>query len=177
MKKLIIKKNIYTGFGDLGKSFIRGTNLSKSNRIFDCLGTVDELNSFVGISIYYGKQNKEEFQNEINFLIGIQKTLFEFGALFSTDKTLKFDNHLIKLENEIDKYSGKFSNSFVLPHSDSIFAAYCGVCRTVCRRAERKITSVDGFENYMGYFNRLSYYFYVLGRYVNQVEGFKEIEV
>lgn len=165
---------IYTKTGDKGQtSLVGGQRVSKCCDRLDSYGTVDELNSHIGVLISLTG-------NDINkqFLIGVQKTLFVVGGYLATDKSGKcicpdciITNEMITIiENEIDRIDALLPplNHFILP-GGSTTASYAHVCRTVCRRAERCIlrlteNNIAVDENVIKYMNRLSDYFFVLAR-------------
>ena len=179
MKKSIV----YTKTGDSGTtSLIGGTRVSKTDSRLDAYGTVDELNSFIGLLISY-----LEVDTDISFLHWVQNKLFSVGALLATDSS-KADLDLTcaissddveRIETEIDKLDDLLPplHAFVLPGGE-IGASVCHVCRTVCRRTERGILNLVAdyqiSENLLAYMNRLSDYFLVLSRKINFEAGKEE---
>jgi len=174
---------VYTKKGDLGKTSIIGEkNLSKDNIRIESYGTIDELNSFIGLlrscDSKSFKKNKEE-------LIFIQNTLFSIGASLATKNTksnIVFDLDDIKsLENFIDQMDSHLPplTSFILPGGD-VWTGYAQVCRSICRRAERRIISlqheIDVNHFIVPFINRLSDYFFVLARYISQINKTEEIK-
>jgi cob(I)alamin adenosyltransferase len=135
----------------------------------DAYGTVDELNSFIGLLI---EEAKEEHDKKILSLI--QDQLFTVGSYLATEaentKSYVFKQEIIDLlEHEIDEIDAslpKLSN-FILP-GGSKAAAAAHICRTVCRRAERCIYKVKEYETIdtllLNFINRLSDYFFILAR-------------
>ena len=173
---------IYTKKGDEGKTgLIGGTRVAKNNLKINAYGTVDELNSFVGMlrdSIGNTKYTSQ--------LIQIQDRLFTAGSLLavsdsgSSMKIPLIDKKDIEdLEKWIDEMDAILSEmkSFVLPGGHQT-VSYCHITRTICRRAERCIvtlaenTEVDAI--LLAYFNRLSDYFFTLGRSMAQELNVKE---
>ncbi len=168
---------IYTKTGDRGQtSLFDGTRLSKDDIRIEAYGTVDELNSNLGLLISMLPNFSKE---QIDFLIEIQRDLFVIGSYLATpfDKinllNLKaIDLALIsKLEVAMDSMDSQLKElkSFILPGGSQSIAV-CHICRTVCRRAERRVVtlaSIDAInENLIIYLNRLSDYFFTLSRYI-----------
>ncbi len=174
---------VYTKKGDLGKTSIIGeTNLSKDNLRIEAYGTIDELNSFIGLLRSF---DSKKFKKNLNELLFIQGMLFSIGAFLATKqnkKTIVFNLDDIKsLERFIDDMESSLPplKSFILPGGD-IWTGYAQVCRSICRRAERRIISIQ-HESDVNYFvvpfiNRLSDYFFVLARYISHLNKIEEIK-
>jgi len=177
------KFNIYTKTGDDGTSgLIGGTRVEKFDPRLEAYGTVDELNSWIGIL----KSGQKE-DRVIETLISVQNSLFVIGSYLATDETKSdLKNHLTCctdditiLEKEIDRMQDILIplNNFVLP-GGSIFAAKAHVARTVCRRAERRIVELSKTivveKNILIFINRLSDYLFVLSRYINHLAGISD---
>ena len=163
---------IYTKTGDKGTTaLIGGTRVPKYHERIECYGTVDELNAFVGL---LRDQEIDDHSKEV--VLEIQKRLFAIESLLAKEKEestiplpelLQTDVEL--LETEIDKMNEQLPEltSFVIPGGHP-FVSYCHIARTVCRRAERLVIKLS--TNYkvnpliIRYLNRLSDYFFVLGR-------------
>lgn len=168
---------IYTKTGDKGEtSLIGGTRLPKHHMRIEAYGTVDELNSFVGL-IRDNISEKELF----DLLIEIQDRLFTIGSLLATDPTkdtkmqlpqLK-EEDVVLLEKAIDKMNETLPEMkhFVLPGGHTI-VSYCHLARCVCRRAERAVLKLAENENVdeliYKYLNRLSDHLFVLSRKLTQ---------
>ncbi len=168
---------IYTKTGDKGQtSLIGGKRVSKCCERLESYGTVDELNSHIGVLLTYCTDERDK-----RFLTGVQGTLFVVGGHLATDSSEKGtcecgtlpDGTVADLEKEIDRLQETLPplRLFVLPGGTRA-ASYAHVCRTVCRRSERMILRlaesgayVD--ENVTAYINRLSDYFFVLARKLN----------
>jgi len=162
---------IYTKTGDKGEtSLIGGSRVKKNHQQIEAYGTVDELNSYIGLI-----RSQEIPKEIITALFEIQKHLFIIGSILATDSKLikessyKISEENIKfLENEIDNMNSGLPvlKSFILPGGDSI-VSFCHIARCVCRRSER---IVIGFSNNDDnsmlkiYLNRLSDYLFVLAR-------------
>lgn len=167
---------IYTKTGDKGTtSLIGGTRIAKDSLRIEAYGTIDELNSNIGMIRNFKIDACD--QDELNI---IQNKLFNIGSFLATPNQDEFDKlaekiHKISekdinnLENEIDKINGILppQKGFVLPTGCEI-TSWCNISRTVCRRAERRIVSLKENEfvdsNILLYINRLSDYLFVLGR-------------
>lgn len=166
---------IYTKTGDKGAtSLVSGRRISKSEAIIEAYGSVDELNTFTGdlISVL----TDEAVIKELTF---VQNILFNVGSLLAKDDA-DFPNypelknaHIDYLESAIDEMNEDLPNmtAFILPQgSPAITKAH--ICRTVCRRAERRVIQVDRLDRdaeIIKYLNRLSDYFFVLARYLHRV--------
>ncbi len=175
---------VYTKTGDEGKtSLLGGTKVSKTNPRIEAYGTVDELNSFVGMCRTAG-----DITEEINTeLILIQKHLFELGSELSVDPEnppgFSFDvveeSDVDYLEKAIDRMDEELPElkNFILPGGKASASA-AHVCRTVCRRAERRTAVLYDHQEtrpvVLQYLNRLSDYFFVLARYINHQAGIEE---
>ncbi|PTN06340.1 cob(I)yrinic acid a,c-diamide adenosyltransferase [Mangrovibacterium marinum] len=168
---------IYTKTGDDGTTgLIGGSRVKKYDSRLEAYGTVDELNSFVGLVL-----SGVEDERVRKLLTDVQAKLFVIGAHLAMDENagdLKqqlpcSEVDIEALEKEMDRMFEELPrlNHFILPTGCQT-AAYAHVARTVCRRAERRIVeladkiSVD--ENLVKYINRLSDYLFVLSRKLNQ---------
>ena len=170
------KSSIYTRTGDSGStSLIGGVRVRKNHCRVNAYGTVDELNSFIGLLISQITSD----DNNRQFLSWIQNCLFDLGAYLATDS-----NNLIseppflrqttisKLENEINIIDAALSplDAFILPGGCTA-AALANVCRAICRRCEREIVTLNENHlidvNVIRFVNRLSDYLFVLGRQYN----------
>jgi cob(I)alamin adenosyltransferase len=163
---------IYTKTGDKGfTSLIGGTRVPKHNIRIESYGTVDELNSWIGLI-----RDQEIGVSHKDILKQIQETLFVIGSHLAADPerskmTLPdlSKDEVELLENTIDQMNGHLPDltHFILPGGNTV-VSYCHLARCVCRRAERAVTylaessTVD--ELIIIYLNRLSDYLFVLGR-------------
>lgn len=174
---------IYTKTGDKGKtSLLGGTRVNKYDLRIETYGTIDELNSQIGVlrSMDVGEEVKQ-------VLIKIQTFLFTSGSQLASEPgksrikipTLK-DDAISFLENEIDKMDTALPQMrhFVLPGGHPAVAA-AHVARTVCRRAERLVIHLrdesEVPEPIPIFLNRLSDFFFVLSRKLSQDLGAEEI--
>ncbi len=168
---------IYTKTGDKGQtSLIGGTRVPKHHIRIEAYGTVDELNSHLGL-IRDNISEKELF----DLLIEIQDRLFTIGSLLASDpeKDLKMQLPQLKetdvelLEKAIDKMNETLPEMkhFVLPGGNTV-VSYCHIARCVCRRAERATLKLSENEKVdeliYKYLNRLSDYLFVLSRKLSQ---------
>ena len=174
---------VYTKTGDKGiTSLIGGTRVKKSDIRINSYGTVDELNSFIGLLVTYIEE-----QETIDLLAEMQNVLFNIGCNLAMGDNFKKElkesvvtNKLIEnVEKAIDRMQAAIPElkSFVIP-GGSRSASIAHVCRTVCRRAERLIIALDETsevdKNLLAYINRLSDYFFILSRYLNNIEKVAE---
>lgn len=174
---------IYTKTGDKGETaLIGGTRVPKYHLRIEAYGTVDELNSWIGLirDQQIEKQSRET-------LLEIQDRLFTLESLLAADSEaaslklphLKAEDVLL-LEKEIDEMNKQLPEltSFILPGGNTI-VSYCHLARTVCRRAERRVIQLDAdfrvAPSVIIYLNRLSDYLFVLSRYLQHNLGSKEI--
>ena len=178
------KSLVYTRTGDKGTtSLVGGTRVPKTHARLEAYGTVDELNSFIGLLITY--LNLEEEQA---FLQRVQNNLFVIGSNLATDQSITklraasviTKDMINEMEHRIDCVDDSVPplTAFVLP-GGSRGAAVCHICRTVCRRAERRILALaeqaEVSPELIAYINRLSDYLFVLSRKINQVDKKEEI--
>jgi len=173
---------IYTKGGDEGQtSLYGGQRVFKDDLRIECYGTVDELNSFIGL-LASGIKGSEE----VDFLLTIQKKLFDIGSILATSLGKKLnlpqvsEEDVLAIENNIDNMTAQLEplKTFILP-GGSVEISYGHVCRTICRRAERRCISLHN-EEYVPpiiikYLNRLSDYFFVLSRKIAKDQGHKDI--
>lgn len=175
---------IYTGFGDKGKTRLYGGQIvNKDDQRVEAYGTVDELNSILGVVI-------SDITNEvlIHKLYKIQKSLFKISADLATPlakgtkkrETIISAEDIKSIESLIDGLDNQLDplKNFILP-GGSKSAAMIHLARTICRRAERRIISLNHHEpidaGILVYFNRLSDLLFVMARYVNKIEGIGDI--
>ncbi|MCX8472017.1 MAG: cob(I)yrinic acid a,c-diamide adenosyltransferase [Sediminibacterium sp.] len=176
---------IYTRQGDTGKtSLVGGTRISKSDSLIQAYGTVDQLNSYVGLVKEYFKGS-----SEYDFLSRIQHQLFNVGALLACeqDKQQLFKltgiskSEVEELERKIDEMEEKLTKltQFILP-GGNVAAAFIHITRTTCRDAETKVVYLVekmqyDFNCVVMYLNRLSDYFFVLARYRLKIDKVPEV--
>lgn len=164
---------IYTKTGDAGTtSLVGGVRISKSDIRLDAYGTIDELNSFLGL--LRAEMNNDDLQQ---FILHIQHNMFVIGGYLATDMTKSElsdslqlnDWEVVLIEKAIDEIEEKLPrlSNFVVPGENRI-SALCHVCRSITRRAERQIYALDKVApvsvEVKKYINRLSDYLFVLAR-------------
>lgn len=175
---------IYTRTGDDGTtSLVGGKRVSKTNPRLEAYGTIDELNSFIGLMLSQ-MDGKAETPDNIQW---IQQKLFNIGGCLATDTTafelpdscriLPADvEHMEKMIDTLEDGLPQ-QRSFILPGGTQA-ASYAHVARTVCRRAERIIIALDGNDKapaqLLQFINRLSDYLFVLARRINFFAGTPE---
>lgn len=173
---------IYTKTGDDGMtSLVGGERVPKTHLRLEAYGTVDELNSQLGLlSCLCEEETRSDFSHEVQLLENIQNQLFVVGSYLATNTdnrelrsySILEEEAVLELENEVDAAQEYMPKQFyfVLPGGCKA-AAQAHVCRTVCRRAEREmlrlheVTPVDAVIR--RYFNRLSDYLFILSRKIN----------
>ena len=163
---------VYTKTGDKGQtSLIGGTRLPKQHIRIEAYGTVDELNSWIGLL-----RDQAIDARSIKILLEVQDRLFTIGSLLAADPAknkMKLpdikEEDIVLLEKEIDVMEETLPEmkSFVLPGGHTI-VSYCHLARCVCRRGERAVLRVAENEKVdelvYKYLNRLSDYLFVLSR-------------
>lgn len=164
---------VYTRTGDKGTTaLVGGKRVSKTDPRIESYGTIDELNSFIGLLC--AEVNNED---DLHFLQFVQHKLFTIGSYLATDQentelhieSKVTDETIQRIETEIDKVDATLPRmkNFILP-GGSKSAALAHICRTICRRAERCIYALmPGIpieENVLIFVNRLSDYLFVLAR-------------
>jgi cob(I)alamin adenosyltransferase len=181
---------IYTKGGDKGEtSLIGGRRVPKFDLQIEAYGTVDELNSFVGLI----RDDTDDVQSR-ETLLEIQDRLFTLESLLAEDKIPDperqakarplpqlAEDDVVLLENEIDRMNERLPDltSFILPGGHRL-GSLCHVARTICRRAERVCLQLAQNQEVdplvIKYLNRLSDYFFVLSRYLVLLNGGSEIK-
>jgi len=168
---------IYTRTGDDGTTGLGdGTRVSKDSLRVEAYGTVDELNSVIGLLLTH---TLPEAIHEC--LVGVQHRLFDLGGeLCLPGHTAIKQHHVNELEQILDDLNANLSplKDFILP-GGSTAAAVCHVARTVCRRAERRIISLSKQEQVsevaIHYLNRLSDLLFVIGRTLNAEADYSDV--
>ncbi|MHA7128286.1 cob(I)yrinic acid a,c-diamide adenosyltransferase [Algoriphagus namhaensis] len=167
---------IYTKTGDTGEtSLLGGSRVPKSHLRIEAYGTVDELNSYVGLL-----RDQEVNSPRADLLKEIQDRLFTIGADLATapgkEKVKKPDLHeedITQLEKAMDEMEQELPplTAFILPGGHQA-VSFCHVARTVCRRTERITVALSEHEPVsdlvIKYLNRLSDFLFVLGRMMAQ---------
>jgi len=159
---------IYTKTGDKGEtSLANGERVPKTDLRIEAYGTVDELNSWIGLlRVRYEHEQLEWIQNK----------LFNLGAALSEapgDWIQEAD--VQQLETWIDAMQQILppQRAFLLP-AGSEAVCHCHICRTICRRTERQMIRAKSNERYLRFMNRLSDYLFVLARFIGFQNGENE---
>lgn len=181
---------IYTKTGDKGStSLIGGSRVQKSHIRIESYGTVDELNSWLGLI----RDQKIDVVHK-KTLTQVQNDLFIIGAQLALDPNKKSSGKksimsvpelsgetILFLESEIDKMEQDLPQMthFILPGGHTT-VSYCHIARTICRRAERTIVLLNETESInetiLSFLNRLSDYLFVLARKLSQDLKIKEVK-
>lgn len=171
---------IYTRTGDAGQtSLFGGTRVAKNDPRIEAYGTLDELNSFLGVARSAWTSSPLDAQ-----LHEVQMDLFDIGAHLASPGTSRFEgvelSRITSLEEGIDAMEGELPPlvNFILP-AGSAAAAQLHVARTVCRRAERLVVSLgdesEPTRSAVAYLNRLSDYLFVAARFANLRAGVADV--
>lgn len=173
---------IYTRSGDKGRtSLIGGRRVSKTHYRLEAYGTIDELNAHLGLLVAQLPSSSAQ----LSTLLRVQNTLFVLGAQLATPPdvpttatvTPAMVQGLEAAIDDIDRQQPPL-RAFVLP-GGCLPSAQCHVCRTVCRRAERRVLTLASRvaipAEVCSYLNRLSDYLFVLARLLNAEQGTEEI--
>lgn len=178
-----LNMKIYTKTGDSGETgLIGGTRVPKYDLRIEAYGTVDELNSQMGLLIMH-----RPACSFVSSLRQTQHTLFVIGSHLANDPSASSfplpqmsSDAIIQLEKEIDQMDEvlpKLTN-FVLP-GGHMGNAQAHICRTVCRRAERRVVelanTIEVAPNLIQYLNRLSDWCFTYARYISHTENAEEV--
>ena len=175
---------IYTRTGDAGQtSLVGGKRVSKASDRLDAYGTVDELNSHLGLLAAMSAIDRPS----VTFLQKIQNRLFNLGAYLATESDDPSfgpkgigEEEIKQIEDEIDRLDATLPplTSFILPGGTPA-ACQANIARTVCRRAERRLIRLSQaaplHPHAIGYLNRLSDYLFTLGRHLNHLASIPEL--
>ena len=184
---------IYTKTGDKGNTgLFGGTRVSKDDLQIEAYGTVDELNSYIGLLRDLILSSDIEDKEKIHqFLLDIQDRLFSIGSHLATDVSKMekvkdmlpplFDADIQALEKAIDEMEEhlELMKFFVLPGGHPL-VSHCHIARCICRRSERSVVRYSRHHNntidphILPYLNRLSDYLFVLSRYITKLLGVPE---
>jgi cob(I)alamin adenosyltransferase len=180
---------IYTRTGDRGDTgLVGGRRVSKDSPRIWAYGTVDELNSAIGLVRAFNAGRNTSFAVKLDDILAqIQNDLFDLGAELATlpeDRRTGMPSigklQIAKLERQMDKLNAELGplQEFILPGGGQI-AATLHLARTICRRAERfcvRLARVEKFgERVVPYLNRLSDALFVLARWANKKQNVREI--
>jgi cob(I)alamin adenosyltransferase len=178
---------VYTRTGDHGETaLVGGKRVAKDSPRIEAYGTIDELNSIVGLARAFNdeKVNTSDAHRFLDMVLRqIQDELFDLGSELATPADFfqegmyrVGETEVKKIEQIIDGCQKELAplKSFILPGGGKI-GAYLHQCRTVCRRAERDILRLSRVEsindNVLKYVNRLSDLFFVLARWIGKQTG------
>lgn len=176
--------SIYTRTGDEGKTSVIGARVMKDDDRIEAYGTIDELNGFVGQAI--SQADPEKFTDLREHLLQIQHELFDCGSDLAfvslSESRYKVSAAMIDvLEQWIDSYEKENPKleRFILPGGTQL-SSTLHICRTVCRRAERRTVSlgskIEINPEVLRYLNRLSDFFFSVARTANAREEMSDIE-
>jgi cob(I)alamin adenosyltransferase len=168
---------IYTKTGDHGEtSLANGERISKADARIEAYGTVDELNSWIGM-LRAGLAAEEADMQRVDDQLGwLQNKLFNLGAALSlAPGEWVSEADIRRIEGWIDEMQAEVpkQRAFVLPAGGESVCR-CHVCRTICRRAERRMIALGTAEIPMQMMNRISDYLFVLSRYIGYRNGERE---
>ena len=178
-----MSKRIYTRAGDKGKTgLLSGERIDKDDPRIEAYGTVDELGTFLGVAKVYASERIASILNNIQqklFLVNAElatnpESLEEGDSLWNLQRITEEDvEYLEQIADELSEELPLLKN-FVIPGGTKA-AAFLHVCRTVCRRAERRIINYSNAgpvnEELIRYINRLSDLLFVMARYENLEVG------
>lgn len=163
---------IYTRTGDKGLTgLVGGQRVSKDSPRIWAYGTVDELNSAIGVARSLKPDKKTDA-----ILAGIQNDLFDLGAELAGASPMVRQARIDELEKLMDRCNAKLGalREFILPGGTPV-AAQLHVARTICRRAERFCVRLQPGGLVIPYLNRLSDALFVLARWANYKAGKKDV--
>lgn len=181
------KAKIYTKTGDKGTTrLVDGSCVEKFNPRVEAYGTLDELNSYLGVT-RSALQNNPSLQTLDGYLEIIQSELFNIGSLLACEKDEVFKmlptvepSHIERLEGWIDLLNADLPElkNFILPSGHPV-ASHLHYSRTLCRRAERRSAEIlmkdDRYQNSLIYLNRLSDLLFMMARWANLKTGTAEV--
>lgn len=175
---------IYTKTGDKGTtSLVGGTRVQKCDDRVEAYGTVDELNSYIGLVAELAQPLSDKYYSELK---RIQSELFTVQTLLATEDPQWIsklpqlpDNAVLDLEKSIDEMTTELpQNKAFIIAGGSVISAHTHVARTICRRAERCCVLLNNSqpidEQLLKYINRLSDYLFVLSRMFLKLENKNE---
>ncbi|TXK85550.1 cob(I)yrinic acid a,c-diamide adenosyltransferase [Paenibacillus sp. N3.4] len=175
---------IYTRTGDAGQTGVIGGRVDKDDDRVEAYGTTDELNCFVGQAMSF--MSPDKYPDLLQDMLQVQHELFDCGsdlALLKQElRPYKVTAEMVEaLEGWIDKYDAETPDitRFILPGGSSV-SSTLHICRTVCRRAERRVVTLARTQEInpevRRYLNRLSDLFFTIARTANFREGVADVE-
>lgn len=178
---------LYTKTGDKGETgLLSGQRVLKSHPLIDLYGEVDGLNSAIGLALSLSNSNHEAVTKT---LYNVQNRLFDLGSLLActSDKWESFKlpgisiDAIAELETAIDQLDQELTplKNFIIP-GGSAGASALHVCRTDCRRIERRFVALNDEgetlpENSIQFLNRLSDFLFICARFVNKEQGVADV--
>lgn len=182
-----MKSMLYTRTGDRGTTaLVGGSRVAKNDPRVNAYGSVDELNSLLGLLLACIKC-LECLEEDVRLLTKVQNTMFDIGSYLATPEKMDnadsgakpavSHNEIEEIEHAVDRLDSSVppQNCFILP-GGCVAACHAHVARSTCRRAEREIydlidTGAHIDEGVTCYVNRLSDYLFILARALNHVQG------
>lgn len=168
----------YSGRGDKGKTDIANKRIGKDKDVIELIGTLDELNAFIGFTL-----SKIKYEDVRNMLKKTERAIYiisacasGYAALVKREKVELVKKDVEDLENDIKSISNETDDivKFIYPNG-SESACALNVCRTLARKAERRAIKAKIKNEYiLAYLNRLSSLLFVLLRTANKRDGVKE---
>jgi cob(I)alamin adenosyltransferase len=173
---------LYTRKGDRGTSGLFGSKkrLQKDNLVYDALGTLDELTSFLGVCRAYALRSKADNLSIAGIVLDTQHCVSIIEAELAGASKKMTKKHIEKIERTIDKLEKIVGNphAFTIPGATVLSASF-DYARSVARRAERCVVHVGETHpvssETLAYLNRLSSLLYVLARFAAYHAGVKEL--
>ncbi|GGF99339.1 cob(I)yrinic acid a,c-diamide adenosyltransferase [Paenibacillus abyssi] len=176
---------IYTRTGDKGQTSLIGGRVRKDDIRVEAYGTIDELNAYTGQAAALAARSGD-LSDLAQHLEQIMQELFDCGSdlAFADEKQPVYKvtgEPAVELESLIDQYTAQAPDitRFILPGGSDL-SAQLHVCRTVCRRAERRIVTLAEHHpvnpEVMIYINRLSDFFFAAARAANARQGMADVE-
>lgn len=172
---------IYTRTGDRGDTGLGdGSRVEKNHPRVEAMGTVDELNSILGLLIeQLQKQDNQQLSEISGFLRYVQHRVFDLGGELSIPElSIITSEHVRKIETELDALNDHLDplENFILPGGSELIAT-AHLARSICRRAERRMVDMsEGInENALQFINRLSDYLFVAARTCARATNIKEV--
>ncbi len=162
---------IYSRTGDTGETATHaGKRVQKDHASIEAYGTLDELNSFLGLAAAHSASRHTQA-----ILKRVQKEIFDLGASVFSGEVPVGEANVKALERDIDGMESRLKplKHFIIPGGTKE-AAFLHCARTVCRRAERKLVSAKAGRMTIKYMNRLSDLLFVLARHENAKAGVGE---
>lgn len=168
---------IYTRTGDTGSTGLGdGSRVDKDSDRITAIGNIDELNSIIGIVLSHDMASALRAS-----LVECQHNLFDLGGeLCIPGHQLISASHVTRLENDLETFNAELPalKEFILPGGTPA-AAHCHHARTVCRRAERSVISLNRQQalspDLLAYVNRLSDLLFVIARHLARADGHQEV--